>query len=67
MRVECVHGSLKDKCEICERDEVIRKLRGQLQNCVNYLERARRQWRRTDVYDVCIESANKVLYMTQEY
>lgn len=44
--------------------DTIDRLRGQLQNCVNHLERAKRQWARTNEYDQCIESANKALYET---
>jgi len=45
------------------RDEVIDRLRGQLQNCVNYLERAKRHSHR-GAYDDAIESANRALYET---
>ena len=42
------------------------KLRGQLQNCVNHLERAKRHsyGTQTNSYAQCIESANKTLYET---
>jgi len=43
--------------------DVIQRLRGQLQNCVNHLERAKRHWPRGG-YDECIESANRCLYET---
>jgi len=41
----------------------IDRLRGQLQNCVNHLERAKRKTS-NDQYDDAIESANKALYDT---
>lgn len=41
------------------------QLRGQLQNCVNHLSRAKRQqYSGNSDYDDCIESANKALYET---
>jgi len=46
-----------------ELEEVVQRLRGQLQNCVNHLERAKRHWPRGD-YNDCIESANRALYET---
>lgn len=46
-----------------ERAETIDRLRGQLQNCVNHLEHAKRRQHRSD-YDDVIESANKALYET---
>ena len=43
----------------------ITRLRGQLQNCVNHLERARRQHYEGDrKYADAIEAANKCLYET---
>ena len=39
-------------------------LRGQLENCINYLERAKRRCVGHD-FDAAIESANKALYETQ--
>jgi hypothetical protein len=44
-------------------EEKEQRLRGQLQNCVNHLERAKRKWPRGD-YDAAIDSANKALYET---
>ena len=47
-------------------EEVIQRLRGQLQNCVNHLELTKRQSYgsgRASV-DSCIESANRALYET---
>lgn len=46
-----------------ETEEIIQRLRGQLQNCVNHLDRAKRRGGR-DSYDAAIESANKTLYET---
>ena len=48
---------------INEQEGVIQRLRGQLQNCVNHLDRAKRKYP-TRSYDNCIESANKALYET---
>ena len=47
-------------------DEVIERLRGQLQNCVNHLENAKRRSYGTEkaAYEKAIESANKALYET---
>lgn len=65
-------------CNLCEKDlvqvpsaasagssqeEIIDRLRGQLQNCVNHLERARRHYP-SGGYDAAIDSANKALYET---
>jgi len=44
-------------------DETIQRLRGQLQNCVNHLDRAKRRYN-SNTYNECIESANKALYET---
>ena len=47
-------------------DETIERLRGQLQNCVNHIERLKRHAYRSDEakLNACIESANKALYET---
>lgn len=55
----CRHGTFTDKCFAC-KGEAIQRLRGQLQNCVNHLDRANRR----DEYDEVIASANKALYET---
>lgn len=49
-----------------DKDEVIQRLREQLQNCVNHLEMAKRQTRCSDETKInaCIEYANRVLYET---
>ena len=48
-------------------NDVVKKLRGQLQNCVNYLERAKRKHPHDDGnYCVAIEEANRVLYETRD-
>ena len=44
-------------------EQIIDRLRGQLQNCVNHLEHAKRQSYAVKA-DACIESANKALYET---
>jgi len=60
---ECGHGQLKRSCEICDKDKVIERLRGQLQNCVDHLH-----YFKTRGYDgkvtPVIERANRVLYET---
>lgn len=47
------------------REETVHRFRGQLQNCVNHLDRMKRK---NPSYDAtlspCIESANKALYET---
>lgn len=44
---------------------IIDRLRGQLQNCVDHLEHAkRRQYSRNNPYDKVISDANKALYET---
>jgi len=50
--------------EIVRLEASIDKLRGQLQNCVNHLNRLKRHGHASDVQacDKCIESANKALY-----
>ena len=58
----CAHGTFTDKCFICIGEKVDR-LRGQLQNCVNHLERAKRRQPQRG-YDEVIEAANKALYET---
>lgn len=48
-----------------ESEETIQRLRGQLQNCVNHIERLKRHHpRETDKLDACVQSANKCLYET---
>jgi len=42
---------------------VVDRLRGQLQNCVNHLDRAKRRTYLPEL-EACIESANKALYET---
>lgn len=49
--------------ENIELNKTIDRLRGQLQNCINHLDRAKRKYPTTD-YDSCIESANRTLYET---
>ncbi len=56
-------GAVGAAGDILELEEVVARLRGQLQNAVNHLERAKRQSSRT-MYDDAIESANKALYET---
>jgi len=46
-----------------EQEEIIERLRGQLQNCVNHLDRAKRRTYGMNL-DECIESANRALYET---
>ena len=46
-----------------ELDSKVDRLRGQLQNCVNHLDRAGRK-HLSQSYSQCIESANKYLYET---
>lgn len=62
----CKHGQLARSCEICEKDQAIDRLRGQLQNCVNLLHRMKRHGYASDamVADEAIEHANKALYET---
>lgn len=51
--------------ELENAEEIIDRLRGQLQNCVNYLERAKRKHPYDNGnYCIAIESANKTLYET---
>jgi len=45
-------------------ENTVARLRDQLQNCVNHLDRAKRQNARNEMYETCIESANKALYET---
>lgn len=54
---------------VVNSDEVIQRLRGQLQNCVNHLELCKRQThgKSKKSVDDCIESANKALYETLGY
>lgn len=59
----CGHGQLKRSCQICDKDEAIERLRGQLQNCVDHLHYFSRRGYRDKVMPV-IERANKVLYET---
>jgi len=46
------------------QNAVIKRLRGQLQNCVNHLERANRRWPENEEFEAAIASANKALYET---
>lgn len=39
---ECEHGQLKRSCQICDKDELIQRLRAELQNCVVHMEMERR-------------------------
>lgn len=34
---ECEHGQLKRSCQICDNDELIQRLRAELQNCVVHM------------------------------
>jgi len=44
-------------------EELIRSLTGQLQNCINYLEHAKRHTASSNhVYDGAIEAANNAIY-----
>lgn len=46
-------------------EETIQRLRGQLQNCVNHIERLKRHHpRETEKLEACVQSANKCLYET---
>lgn len=47
-----------------DRNEVVQRLRGQLQNCVNYLDKANRGSGRCGSFSPAIESANRALYET---
>lgn len=47
-------------------EATVKKLRGQLQNCVAHLERAANRNYERDKYKAVIEQANKVLYETLE-
>lgn len=40
------------------------RLRGQLQNCINHLDKAKHRHPNDESYSKCIESANKALYET---
>ena len=46
-----------------EAEEIIQKLRAQLQNCVDHLHHVNRRYPREDMTKV-IEAANKALYET---
>ena len=48
-----------------KKDATIERLRGQLQNCVNHLDRAKRKTYGLNL-DECIESANRALYETSK-
>lgn len=50
-------------CSTAYAEDVIQRLRGQLQNCVNHLERAKRKGYGGN-FDEAIESANRALYET---
>lgn len=52
------------KSQLADRERVIDRLRGQLQNCVNHLDRAKRITYGEDKFSKCIESANQCLYET---
>lgn len=47
-------------------ERLVMRLRGQLQNCVNHLEQAKRNsyGKNRQSYEAAIESANKALYET---
>ena len=46
-------------------EELITRLRGQLQNCVNHLERAKHHWcHGNSEFQAAIDSANKALYQS---
>ena len=49
-----------------EVEEILTRLRGQLQNCVNHLDRVKKRGGRQDeeIIRECVESANKCLYET---
>ena len=65
MTAEGLHSKSDIAAELAHRDVQIDRLRGQLQNCVNYLERAKRKHPNDNGnYCVAIESANAVLYET---
>ena len=78
MSDDCYCGSLfgAEICEPCQTllydshsqldqaKEKIDRLRGQLQNCVNYLSKANRGSGRSGDWDAPIASANKALYET---
>lgn len=50
-----------------EGEETIQRLRGQLQNCVNHLERCKRKIPSNEKkLNDCIEVANKTLYETSQ-
>jgi len=49
--------------KIARLEKQVTRLRGQLQNCVNHLDRANRRYP-GDTYSKCIESANRALYET---
>lgn len=59
----CEHGQLKRSCQICDKDDTIQRLRGQLQNCVDHLHYFKRRGY-GDKVDAVIDRANKVLYET---
>lgn len=52
--------------EIKKQEGKIDRLRGQLQNCVNHLNRAKRKsyGKQSKSFDDCIDRANKALYET---
>jgi hypothetical protein len=61
---EAVHATARGGSMIQRKlQDDIDRLRGQLQNCVNHLDRANRRDSR-DGYTAAIESANKALYET---
>lgn len=82
MRCENCEDSMFGPCQNCLKaqrrssaeagyltvDEIIDKLRGQLQNCISHLERAknRSHGKSREAYRAAIASANKTLYETQD-
>jgi len=67
-RFENVYNAIFTETELAARvavlDEIVDRLRGQLQNCICHLEGARRKSYGRTNYDDCIESANRALYET---
>jgi hypothetical protein len=45
-------------------EKIIKRLRGQLENCINHLERANKQFYNKGEYSECIDSSNRTLYET---
>jgi hypothetical protein len=63
MTAESLHSKMHIAQELGHRDMVIDRLRGQLQNAANHLDRAKRRSYKGN-YDAAVESANKALYET---